>query len=155
VPDPPSIAAPSLAGPMEAAAVAPAVAADPEVTARAARRRFTGAYKLQILRTADACAGAGEVGALLRREGLYSSHLTTWRRQREAGSLAALTPKKRGRPAEPTVPLARRIAELERDNAALTRRLQQAETIIECQKKLCALLGMSPLSPQGPDGSAS
>src|SRR3972149_3197258 len=73
-------------------------------------------------------------GALLRREGLYSSHLTTWRRQREQGSLAALSPKKRGRPAVPPSPLARRVAELERENARLTHRLQQAETIIAVQK---------------------
>jgi transposase-like protein len=135
--------------------VVPAEVPDPEVTARAAaRRRFSAAYKLQILRTADACAGAGEVGTVLRREGLYSSHLTTWRRQRDAGSLAALAPKKRGRPAAASAPLARRIAELERDNAALTRRLHQAETIIEVQKKLCTLLGI-PLPPPERDGSAS
>jgi len=73
------------------------------------------------------------VGALLRREGVYSSHLTTWRR--EQGSLAALSPKKRGRPAVPPSPLARRVAELERDNARLTQRLQQAETIIAVPKK--------------------
>lgn len=134
--------------------VVPAEAADPEVTARAARRRFSARYKLQILRTADACAGAGEVGTLLRREGLYSSHLTTWRRQRDAGSLAALAPQKRGRPAAASSPLARRIAELERDNAALTRRLHQAETIIDVQKKLCTLLGI-PLPAPASDGSAS
>ena len=113
----------------------PAAVPDPEVSARAARRRFSAAYKLQVLRMADACAGAGALGALLRREGLYSSHLTTWRRQREAGSLAALAPKPRGRrPAAPSSPLTHRIAELQRDNAALTRRLQQAETIIDVQK---------------------
>jgi transposase-like protein len=134
--------------------VPPPVVPDPEVPERAARRRFTAAYKLQILRTADACAGAGEVGTVLRRAGLYSSHLTTWRRQRDAGSLAALAPKKRGRPAAASAPLARRIAELERDNAALTRRLHQAETIIDVQKKLCSLLGI-PLPPSANDGSAS
>jgi transposase len=142
-----------LTNPTEAR-VMPAEAPNPEVTARATRRRFTAAYKLQILRTADACAGAGEVGTVLRRAGLYSSHLTTWRRQRDAGSLAALAPKKRGRPAEPSSPLARRIAELERDNAALTRRLHQAETIIDVQKKLCTLLGIPP-PPPASDGSAS
>jgi transposase len=143
-----------LASPTEEP-ILPAEAPDPEVTARAARRRFTAAYKLQILRTADACAGAGEVGTVLRRAGLYSSHLTTWRRQRDAGSLAALAPKKRGRPAEqPSSPLARRVAELERDNAALTRRLHQAETIIDVQKKLCSLLGIPLPSPER-DGSGS
>ncbi|MBI5628691.1 MAG: transposase [Candidatus Rokubacteria bacterium] len=93
------------------------------------------------MRQADACAGTGELGALLRREGLYSSHLTTWRRQREQGSLAALRAKKRGRPGVPPSPLARRVAELERENIRLTHRLQQAETIIEVQKKVSEILG--------------
>jgi transposase len=154
VPDTLSVAAVSPASPPEPPVGPAAAAPDPEVAERAARRRFSAAYKLQILRTAEACAGAGEVGTLLRREGLYSSHLTTWRRQREAGSLAALAAKKRGRPAAPSAPLARRIAELEPDNAALIRRLQRAETIIEVQKKLCTLLGI-PLRSHGPDGSAS
>jgi transposase-like protein len=121
---------------------------DPEVSERAARRRFTAEYKLRVLRQADACAGTGELGALLRREGLYSSHLTTWRRQREQGSLAALSPKKRGRQAGPPSPLARRVAELERENAGLSRRLQQAETIIAVQKKLSEALGI-PLTSGG------
>jgi transposase-like protein len=123
--------------------VAPVPASDPEVAERAARRRFTAEYKLGILRQADACAGTGELGALLRREGLYSSHLTMWRRQREQGSLAALTPKKRGRLAVPPSPLARRVAELERENTRLSQRLQQAETIIAVQKKLSEALGLS------------
>jgi transposase len=121
----------------------PMPAPDPEVAERAARRRFTAEYKLGVLRQADACAGTGELGALLRREGLYSSHLTTWRRQREQGSLAALSPKKRGRPGVPPSPLARRVAELERENARLSQRLQQAETIIAVQKKLSEALGIS------------
>ena len=115
-------------------AVPPPVVPDPEVRERAVRRRFTGAYKLQVLRQADQCAGGGELGALLRREGLYSSHLTTWRRQRERGALVALAPKKRGRPAAPVSPLARRVAERERDNARLERRLKQAEAIMDAQK---------------------
>jgi transposase-like protein len=126
--------------------VAPAPPADPEVAERATRRRFTAEYKLQVLGQAEASAAPGDLGALLRREGLYSSHLTTWRRQREQGSLAALSPKKRGRPAVPPSPLARRVAELERDNARLTQRLQQAETIIAVQKKLSEALGI-PLTP--------
>src|SRR5687767_6064615 len=125
---------------------------DPEVRERAARRRFTAEYKLRIVREADACAGSGELGALLRREGLYSSHLATWRRQRDAGALSALTPKKRGRPATVTAPLARRVAELERDNAKLARRLQHAETIIEIQKKISELLGI-PLKTGDNSGS--
>ena len=123
--------------------VPPSPAPDPEVTERAGRRRFTAEYKLGVLRQADACAGTGELGALLRREGLYSSHLTTWRRQREQGSLAALTPKKRGRPAVALSPLARRVTELERENARLSQRLQQAETIIAVQKKLSEALGLA------------
>jgi transposase-like protein len=129
--------------------VSPIPPPDPEVPERAARRRFTAEYKLQVLQHADVCAGTGEVGALLRREGLYSSHLTTWRRQRERGSLAALSPKQRGRPAGPPSPLARRVAELERENARLTQRLQQAETIIAVQKKLSEALGIPLPSDAG------
>ena len=127
--------------------VPPPVVPDPEVRERAARRRFTAEYKLQVLRQADQCAGVGELGALLRREGLYSSHLTTWRRQREQGALVALTPKKRGRPMAPVSPLARRVAELERDNARLGRRLHQAEAIIAAQKKLSEILGLVEPTP--------
>jgi transposase-like protein len=125
------------------------VVPDPEVRERAARRRFTAEYKLQVLRQADQCVGVGDLGALIRREGLYSSHLTTWRRQREQGALVALAPKKRGRPTASASgsPLVRRVAELERDNGRLARRLQQAEAIIEAQKKLSELLGLSAPMP--------
>ena len=123
--------------------VPPPAVPDPEVRERAARRRFTAEYKLQVLREADRCTAAGDLGALLRREGLYSSHLTTWRRQREHGALVALAPKKRGRSAAPVSPLARRVAELERDRARLERRLKQAEAIIDAQKKLAEILGLS------------
>ena len=136
-------------GPGALQVVAPIPPPDPEVSERAARRRFTAEYKLRVLRQADACSGPGEVGALLRREGLYSSHLTTWRRQREQGSLAALSPQKRGRPAGPPSPLARRVAELERENTRLTHRLQQAETIITVQKKLSEALGIPLTSSAG------
>lgn len=119
---------------------------DPEVPARHVKRRFTTAYKLEILRRADACTRPGELGALLRKEGLYSSHLVTWRRQRAHG----LTPKKRGRKAMSTDP---RVKTLEREKAALAtenrrleRRLQRAETIIAFQKKVHELLGI-PLKP--------
>lgn len=119
---------------------------DPEVPARHRRRRFTTAYKLKILQQADACTRAGELGALLRREGLYSSHLITWRRQRAHG----LTPKKRGRKptaADPRVKaLAREKAALETEKRRLERRLQRAETIIAFQKKVAELLGI-PLKP--------
>lgn len=114
---------------------------DPEVPSKAVRRRFTAEYKLRVLKEADSCEpGSGEMGALLRREGLYSSHLTTWRRQRESGELEGLSPRKRGR--KPANPLQRRVAELEREKEQLERRLEQAETIIEVQKKLSKLLGL-------------
>jgi len=93
-------------GPTALQVVPPIPPPDPEVSERAARRRFTAEYKLRMLRHADACTGTGALGALLRRERLYSSHLTTWRRQREEGSLAALSPKKRGCSAVPPSPLA-------------------------------------------------
>lgn len=134
--------------------VPPAVPPDPEVSERAARRRFTAEYKLRVLREADTCAEAGALGAFLRREGLYSSHLTTWRRQREQGTLAALAPKKRGRPSAPPSPLARQVAELQRDKTRLERRLKQAETIIEVQKKVSEILGI-PLKTAADAGSDS
>jgi transposase len=115
---------------------------DPEVPAKAKRRQFTAEYKRSILDQAEACRDEGAIGALLRREGLYSSHLTTWRRHREQGELQALTPQKRGR--KSTVnPLAEEIQRLQAENARLTRRMQQAETIIEVQKKVSTLLGIS------------
>jgi transposase-like protein len=104
--------------------------------ARPDRRRFTAEYKLRILQEADGCS-SGEVGALLRREGLYSSHLTTWRRQREAGQLAGLRPKKRGRKADSR---ATELEHLKRENTKLQAQLERAELIIEAQKKLLVLL---------------
>ncbi len=115
---------------------------DPEVPAKARRRRFTAKYKLRILAKADRCSKPGDVGKLLRQEGLYSSILSRWREQRETGALAALRPKKRGRKPRPVVPQAKRVAELERENARLRQKLGKAETIIEVQKKLSQLLGM-------------
>jgi transposase len=116
---------------------------DPEVLEKPIRRRFSAQYKLRVLEEADSCAeGSGYLGALLRREGLYSSNLTTWRRQRERGALEALSPKKRGRKAKPEDPRDRRIRELERQTEGLHRRLKQAETIIEFQKKVCEILGI-------------
>ena len=107
---------------------------DPEVPAKARRRKFTAKYKLKILKEAEQCTKPGEIGALLRREGLYSSHLSKWRQQCESGSLAGLAPKKRGRKARPVDPQARRVAELERENARLHEKLEKAESIIEVQK---------------------
>ena len=109
---------------------------DPEVTEKAIRRKFTAEYKLRILNEADACAKQGQLGALLRREGLYSSNLTAWRRQINEG----LIPKKRGPAARTPDPNIRRIAQQEKDIARLTHKLKQAELIIEVQKKVAALL---------------
>ena len=120
-----------------------AVRPDPEVSARHTRRRFTTAYKLEILRKADACTRHGERGALLRKEGLYSSHLITWRQQRERG----LTPKKRGRKGVPVDPQLKR---LEQENRRLTTQLQKSEALIDFQKKVAALLQI-PLKPMPSD----
>src|SRR6266705_981057 len=123
-----------------AAPVAVSTAPDPEVRAVAKRRQFTAAYKLSVVEEADRCSSPGSIGALLRREGLYSSHLTVWRREREAGALAALGAR-RGRKAKLTAEQ-RRIAELQSRCAQLERELSQAHTIVEVQKKLCTLLGL-------------
>lgn len=119
---------------------------DPAVSERPVRRRFTAEYKLRMLREADRCTEPGQLGALLRREGLYSSHLTTWRHQREEGTLAGLTPKRRGRKPAPDAPLVAENERLRRENQRLVAKLRQAETIIEVQKKLSEILGI-PLSP--------
>jgi transposase-like protein len=121
--------------------------ADPEVVERAARRRFTPQYKLKILREAERCSTPGEVGALLRREGLYSSNLSAWRKQREAGALALMSATKRGRQPKLSAQdkeLARLRQELER----LRKKLGQAEKIIEVQKKLSEVLGVSLEGPE-------
>ncbi len=110
---------------------------DPEVRPKAKRRTFTAEYKLRILEAAANCTQPGERGALLRREGLYSSHLTHWRRERQAGTLAALKPKKRGRKVDPQ-PVEN--ASLHRENTRLQAKLEPAEAIIEVQKKLSQLL---------------
>jgi len=118
-------------------------AVDAEVLERPRRRKFSAEYKVRILREAERAKESGQLGALLRREALYTSNLTTWRRQFERGALAALAPKKRGKKAKPVDARDRRIGELERDNERLRKRLEQAETIIEVQKKVSALLGTS------------
>lgn len=114
---------------------------DAEVVAHARRRQFSNADKRRILEAADRCTRPGEVGALMRREGVYSSSLSTWRRQREAANLAALGPHKRG----PKIPANRaetlQIAQLTRERDALKRELDKAMLVIDVQKKLAALLG--------------
>jgi transposase len=122
----------------------PVGAMDPEVAERAKRRRFTAEYKLRILRKADACKGDGDVGALLRREGLYSSQLAAWRRQRDELTKAGMKARKRGPKSKDVDP---QIKRLERENARLKQRLEQAETIIDFQKKLSKLLGVPLKSP--------
>jgi transposase-like protein len=118
---------------------------NPEVVPKAERRRFSADYKQRILQEADACTRPGEVGALLRREGLYSSHLTTWRQQRRRGARQGLTPAKRGRKADPQ---AAEIARLQRENERLKAQLARAELIIDVQKKLSQMLGL-PETPSG------
>ena len=112
---------------------------DPEVVPKAQRRQFTATYKRRILQEYEACTRLGEKGALLRREGLYSSHLTTWRRQRERGELAGLASRRRGPKPDPQ---AAEIARLQRENERLRKRLEQAELIIEVQKKVSQILGI-------------
>ena len=142
---PATLAAPSLTRPERP---------NPEVSAlpaRARRRQVTVAYKLRIRHEADHCA-IGQLGALLRREGLYSSHLSNWRQQRAAGTLAALSPQRRGRPA--TSATEREVARLREENVRLTRKLAAAETVIDVQKKVATLLGLTlPEPPQPPDAT--
>ncbi len=123
---------------------------DPEVLAKPRRRKFSAAYKLGVLQRVDACTAPGEVSALLRREGLYSSHLTEWRRARDRGALHALEPLKRGPKATPPDPQAVELAKLRKENARLTERLRKAEIILDVQKKVAQLLGI-PLQDASSD----
>jgi transposase len=138
-----------VSAPVAAEAAAPP---DPEVVARPVKRTFTAAYKQQILREADQCKKPGELGALLRREGLYRSLLQKWREQRETAEQEALTPRKVGRKAKQLDPAAKRVAELERENARLQQRLKQAEAVIDLQKKISEILAI-PLSRPEKDGN--
>ena len=123
---------------------------DPEVVADAKRRTFTAEYKLRILAETDAAtAQSGAIGAMLRREGLYSSHLVTWRRERQAGILKGLTPHKRGRKSLHS-PLEEENQKLRRENQRLTEELCKAEIVIDVQKKVGALLGW-PLPKADPE----
>ena len=121
---------------------------DPEVVATPTRRRFTAEDKLRILKLADACTVVGSLGALLRAEGLYASHLITWRRQRTEGVLSALTPQKRGRKVSVQYPLRTENEILRKENARLSTRLKQAELIIDVQKKVSAILGIPLETPE-------
>jgi transposase len=125
---------------------------NPEVVAKPERRRFTKAYKLDILNQADACSAVGQVGALLRREGLYSSHLTNWRLQRSQGRLDTSAIKKRT--VKPASHHAARVTQLERENTRLKARLRQAELILDIQKKASEILGI-PLKTLDNEGSDS
>jgi len=113
-----------------------------EVSERPVRRRFSAEYKLRILAEAEACSESGQLGELLRREGLYSSHLSMWRKQRDEGVLAGLKPKRRGRKAKSKNPLADENARLQRENERLKEKLRQAELIIDVQKKVAEILNI-------------
>ena len=114
-----------------------------EVVAKATRRRFSAEYKMKILQEADACREPGEIGALLRREGLYFSNVKTWRAQRRTGALAGLAQKKRGPTPKEKHPLAAKVAALEKETARLTARAERAEALVDLQKKVSELLGIA------------
>lgn len=134
----------STASPRPAVSVPP----NPEVVATPTRRRFTAEEKLRILRLADACTAVGSLGALLRAEGLYASNLTTWRRQRTEGVRSALTLQKRGRKESVRHPLQAENETLRKENTRLSTRLQQAELIIDVQKKVSQILGIPLETPE-------
>ena len=141
----------TIPGPAVAPSEPGRTAVDPEVTAKAVRRQFTAAHKRRVLEEAEPC-GPGGIAALRRREGLYSSHLNTWRQQREAGELAGLEPRKRGQQVVPRNPLAGECARLQRENGRRQNRLKQAETLIDVPKKLCEMLGL-PVATTDSKGS--
>ncbi len=116
---------------------------DPEVLAKPKRRRFTAEYRLRILEEVERCTESGEVGRVLRREGLYSSHLTAWRKARRDGALRGLRSKKRGAKPKVSNPLAPKVRELESKVARLEKELHQAHTILAVQGKVAGLLGFS------------
>ena len=121
----------------------------PEVLEKPVRRRFAVEYKVGILAEADACTEMGQVGELLRREGIYSSHLSNWRRQRDEGVLAGLRPKRRGRKSKAKNPVADENERLQRENHRLKEKLRQAELIIDVQKKVSEMLSIPLKSPDG------
>ena len=127
----------------------PQVEVETEVSAKATRRRFTAEYKRRILKEADSCTQPGEMGALLRREGLYSSHVTTWRAQQRRGELAGLSAKRRGPQSRRPDPRDRKIAEQEREIARWKARAERAEALVDLQKKVSELLGIQLPEPKG------
>ena len=119
------------------------------MTSKAKRRRFTAEYKRKVLQEADACTESGQIGALLRREGLYSSHLVTWRHARERGELEGLAPKKRGPAAKEPNPLTKQLAAQQREIARLKAENAKLQIICEVQKKVSLLLGVTlPTIPE-------
>ena len=122
--------------------IAPTMVQDTEVMAKAKRRRFSASEKLRVLKAADACTETGAIAALLRREGLYSSHLTEWRKARARGELDGLAPRRRGRKPVPVNPLDKENAELKRALAKAEARATRAEALVELQKKISQLLGI-------------
>lgn len=127
---------------MEAALKGAQVAADIEVSPRHQPRRFSAEEKRRIIKEAGACTKPGEVGALLRREGIYSSYLTAWRQAQRRAELSGLSPRKRGPVPVPPNPLAPKLAELERENRKLKVRAERAEAVVELQKKIAEFLGI-------------
>lgn len=123
----------------------------PEVVEKPRRRKFDAAYRLRIVEGADRCVEPGQVGELLRREGLYSSHLSKWRRQRDEGALNALRSKKRGRKSKPRdSATTKELERVRREKEDIAERLRQAEVIIEVQKKVSELLGTAPTQNREP-----
>ena len=127
---------------MDRTNIMPLSPSEVEVTAKPTRRRYTADYKHRILREAETCTRSGELGALLRREGLYSSNLTVWRKQRERGEIEGLAQKKRGPLPKEKSPLAAKVATLERENQRLKARSERAEGLVELQKKVSEILGI-------------
>ena len=127
---------------------------NPEVTGKKPRRKFTAKYKLRMLKKADACTEPRQLGILLRQEGLYSSNLITWRKQRDEGLLIAMSPKKRGRKAQPKNPLSQEVARLQKENQKLQNKLKQAELIIDAQKKISEILGIAQNHEENEESSS-
>lgn len=126
------------------------------MTAKAKRRSFTAEYKKKVLKEAEGCTEPGQIGALLRREGLYSSHLVAWRSARDRGELAGLAPKKRGPKAEQANPLAKELEAKERENVRLRAENAKLRIVCEAQKKVSELLGIAlPPTPEDEDSSGS